>query len=48
MNQSKENLEIIEGTRNIKGCENFTEDECMQVWEDVEWMLDMDYEDWDE
>ena len=34
MGYSDEELEIIAGVRGIKGCEHFTEDECLEVWEE--------------
>lgn len=33
MNYTNEELEIIESIRVIKGCEYYTEDECLEVWE---------------
>lgn len=33
MSYTNEEIEIIEGIRAIKGCENYTEDECLEVWE---------------
>lgn len=33
MSYTNEELEIIDGIRVIKGCENYTEDECLEVWE---------------
>lgn len=33
MNCTIEVEEIIEGIRVIKGCEDCTEDECLEVWE---------------
>ena len=35
MYTDEEIKEIIEGIRFIKGCENYTEDECLEVWEDM-------------
>lgn len=34
MNYTCGELEIIKGVRGIKGCESFTEEECLEVWEE--------------
>lgn len=31
MSYTNEELEIIEGIRYIKGCEDYTEDECLEI-----------------
>lgn len=31
---NEEELDIINGVRGIKGCEEFTEEECLEVWEE--------------
>lgn len=35
MGYTSDELEIIEGIRTIKGCKDYTEDECLEVWEDM-------------
>lgn len=43
---NKEIREIINGVKNIKGFEDKEDDDCLQAYEDVEWMmLRMDWED---
>lgn len=45
MSYTNEELEIIEGIRYIKGCEDYTEDECLEVWVfamELERRLDLD------
>jgi len=34
MGFNDERREIIEGVRGIRGCEDFTEQECLEVWEE--------------
>lgn len=34
MGFNNERLEIVKGIRGIKGCESFTEEECLEVWEE--------------
>lgn len=34
MNNSNEKMEIVDGVRGIKGCEYFTEEECVEAWEE--------------
>lgn len=44
MNCTSEVKEIIEGISVIKGCEDYTEDECLEVWEfvmELERILDL-------
>lgn len=31
---NQEELDIINGVRGIVGCEGFTEEECLEVWEE--------------
>lgn len=39
MNNSKEIKDVIDGARNIKGLEDKEDDDCLQSYEDVEWMM---------
>lgn len=33
MDYTNEEMETIQAMREIKGCENLSEDECLEVWE---------------
>lgn len=39
MNYKEEIKDIIDGARNIKGFEDKEDDDCIQAYEDVEWIL---------
>lgn len=39
MNDNKKIKDIIDGARNIKGFEDKEDDDCLQAYEDVEWMM---------
>ena len=39
MNDNKKIKDIIDGARNIKGFEDKEDDDCIQSYEDVEWIL---------
>lgn len=39
MENSKEIKDIIDGARKIKGFEDKEDDDCLQAYEDVEWIL---------
>lgn len=34
-----EELDIIYGIREIEECENYTEDECLEVWGDIQRLM---------
>lgn len=49
MSYNKEIEEIISAAKGIKGFEDKTDDDCIQAFEDEEWlMLSMDGEDWED
>lgn len=39
MNKNKETKDIIEAIRSIEGLEDTEEDDCLQSYEDIEWIM---------
>ena len=49
MNDNKEIKDIIDGARKIKGFEDKEDDDCLQAYEDVEWiLLRLGVDDWED
>lgn len=49
MENNKEIKDIINGIRDIKGFENEEDDDCLQAYEDIDWlMLRLSGDDWED
>nr|DAE47355.1 MAG TPA: hypothetical protein [Caudoviricetes sp.] len=49
MNYKEEIKDIIDGVRKIKGFEDKEDDDCLQAYEDVEWiLLRLSGDDWED